>query len=83
MYRVEVAPRAKQELKTLTKLYRKAFAQALEELKDNPFAGKPLTRDLAGKLVYKIGVYRIVYKINQKDKIVSILSAGHRKTIYQ
>lgn len=83
MYRVFVSPEAKKRVKTLAKLYRKGIAGSIESLKEDPFLGKPLARELTGKYSYKVGVYRIIYKINKKDKIVNILDAGHRANIYQ
>ena len=83
MYRIIISPRARKELKNIDKLYRKAIARATEELKDDPFIGKPLTRKLILKFSYRIGAYRIIYKVNKQDKIVYILTAGHRSSIYQ
>ncbi len=83
MYQIIVAPTAKKGLKTIAKIYRKGIAEAIETLKDDPYSGKPLTRELTGKYSYKIGVYRVIYKIDKKDKIVYVIDAGHRATIYQ
>lgn len=82
MYRIFISPKAKKELRNITKLYKKAVAETIDELKNDPLIGKPLTRGLTKKYSYKIGVYRLIYKIHKKDKKVSILSVGHRATIY-
>lgn len=52
------------------------------ELKDDPLVGKPLTRELTGKFSLRVGTYRVIYKINRQDKIIYILTAGHRSTVY-
>ena len=83
MYQIIIAPKARKGLKTITKIYRKGIAEAIDSLKDDPYLGKPLTRELTGKYSYKIGIYRIVYKINEKDKVVYIITAGHRATVYE
>jgi mRNA interferase RelE/StbE len=83
MYQIIVAPEAKKGLKTIAKIYRKGIAEAIDSLKDDPYLGKPLARELTGKYSYKIGVYRVIYKINEKDKVVYVINAGHRATIYQ
>lgn len=83
MYQIKLTGRAKKELKNIRKIYEVAINSAIEEIGDDPFAGKPLTRELAGKFCYKIDSYRIIYKINKKDKIINILTAGHRGTIYE
>lgn len=82
MYNVHIFPKAKREIKKISENHQKAVVLALRELKEDPFAGKILGEDLIGKYSYKIGVYRIIYTVNEKDKIVKILTAGHRATIY-
>lgn len=82
MYQIIVAPEAKKGLKAIAKIYRKGIAETIDSLKDDPYLGKPLTRELTGRYSYKIGVYRVVYKINEKDKVVYIINAGYRATVY-
>ncbi len=83
MYRVIISPKAKKELKKIAKLYRKGIAKAIEELEENPRIGKALMRELTGKYSYRIGVYRVIYKVNKIDKKVYILTVGHRSTVYE
>ena len=83
MYEIIITPVARKNLKTITKVYKKGIVEAIDSLKDDPYTGKPLKRELTGKYSYKIGVYRIIYMINEKDKVVSIIAAGHRAIIYQ
>ena len=83
MYRIIVAQTAKKGLKTIAKIYRKGSMEAIDSLGDDPYSGKPLTRELTGRYTYKVGIYRIIYKINEKDRIVYIINAGHRAKIYQ
>lgn len=83
MYRIIVAPEAKKGLKTVAKIYRKGIAEVIDVLKEDPHIGKPLTRELIGWYTYKVGVYRVVYKINEADKVVNIINTGHRASIYQ
>lgn len=83
MYRVIVAPKANKELKKIALLYQEAISEAIEDLEDNPLSGKPLSRELTGRYSYKIGVYRIIYTVNWKDKKGFIMSAGHRSVVYK
>ncbi len=82
MYKIIISPQAKKELKKLKEFDEFAIKLAIEEIREDPFIGKPLSRDLIGRLSYRVGGYRIIYKINEKDRIVNVLSAGHRGTIY-
>lgn len=83
MYSITISPQAKKELKSISKLYRKAIARAIDDLSEDPFLGKPLTREPTGKLSYRVGVYRVVYKVSEEDKKVYIISAGHRRDVYE
>lgn len=83
MYRIELTSQAKKELKIIKRVYQEAIGVALEELKENPFLGKPLVRELTGKFSYKVGAYRIIYQIKEKDKIIQVITAGHRAKVYK
>lgn len=83
MYRLVVAPRARKGLKEIKGIHQEAVDIALEELREFPLAGKVLGRELTGKFSLRVGVYRIIYKVNSRDRIVNILNAGHRSVVYQ
>lgn len=82
MYKIRISERAKRELRIIKKIHKSATEAAFREMRENPYTGKSLTRELSGNYVCKIGVYRIIYKINEKDKLINIISAGHRSAIY-
>lgn len=83
MYKLHISSKARKEIKKIPHPHQKAIILALAEIKEDPLLGKPLTRELTGRFTFKVGVYRIIYTINRKDKIVTILTAGHRATIYR
>ena len=82
MYQIKITAQAKKELKNIKKEYYEGINLSFEEIKENPFIGKPLLRELFGKYSYRVGQYRIVYIIDKKDKIVKVLTAGHRSSVY-
>lgn len=82
MYRLYISNQAVKGLKQLKTKYQEAIISALEDIKEDPLIGKPLTRDLSGSFSYRVGVYRIIYKINLIDKIVLVITAGNRASIY-
>lgn len=83
MFRLKLTTRAKRELKNISHRHRIALSNIFEDIKDDPDIGKPLGRELAGRFSYKVSVFRIIYKVNKKDKIITILTAGHRGTVYK
>ncbi len=82
MYTLRIPPRVQKFIKDLPERYRRSAIEALEEIKLDPSGGKPLKRDLKNKFSYRIGVFRIVYKIKDRDKIVEVLKIGHRRDVY-
>ena len=67
MYKIKLTTQAKKELKNISKLHLQALSSIFEELKDDPFLGKPLTRELTGKFSLRIGAYRVIYKVSKKE----------------
>ncbi|MCJ7740779.1 type II toxin-antitoxin system RelE/ParE family toxin [Candidatus Microgenomates bacterium] len=82
MYRIIISPEAKNQLKQIKQIHQNALASIVETLKQDPYLGKPLGRELLGKYSYRIGVFRIIYKINKKDNVINIITAGHRSNVY-
>lgn len=84
MFKLKITSQAKSQLKQISKKHHQlAISNALDEIKEDPFVGKPLSRELTGRFSYKVGIYRIIYIINKRDRIINILSAGHRSVIYK
>ncbi len=83
MFRLKLTTKAKRELKNISHRHRIALSNIFEEIKDDPSIGKPLTRELTGRFSYKVSVFRIVYKANKKDRIITIITGGHRATVYK
>ncbi|HEY5793291.1 MAG TPA: type II toxin-antitoxin system RelE/ParE family toxin [Chthoniobacterales bacterium] len=45
--------------------------------------GKGLKADLAGLWRYRVGDYRILCQIRDRELLVLVVAAGHRKNIYE
>jgi mRNA interferase RelE/StbE len=60
----------------LTKRIESYLSQSPREL------GKPLAGEYKGLYRYRYGDYRIIYKIDNASKQVTILQIGHRKEVY-
>jgi mRNA interferase RelE/StbE len=82
MFRVKLTGRARKELEDISKRHQQALSEIFDELKDDPYLGKALTRELTGSFSYRMGVFRIIYKVNEKNKEILILTAGHRSIVY-
>ncbi len=83
VYRLVVAAAARRKIKLIPREHQEAVVFALTEVRENPFAGKALTRELTGRFSFRIGVYRLVYKVDQKDKVIQVINVGHRANVYK
>jgi mRNA interferase RelE/StbE len=49
----------------------------------NPFEGKALKADLSGLYSYRVGAYRIIYKIVKDRLVIQIIKVMHRREVYR
>jgi len=56
--------------------------EILREISLNPYAGKKLMGELEGEYSYRIGRYRIIYYVDEKQNIW-IETVSHRKNVYR
>ena len=81
-YTIFIKPSAKKELLSLEKEVIRRIDRIILKLKDNPrFPG---VIKLKGWNLYRIrvGDYRIIYTIDDENRIVEIIAIGHRRDIY-
>lgn len=73
------------DLPNLTKTIRLRIQKAIKErLTVDPINfGEPLHHNLKGHRRLRVGEYRIIYRVNQSDHIVTITEIGHRCDIYK
>lgn len=45
--------------------------------------GKPLKGNFSGLYRYRMVDYRVIYSINQREIVINILAARHRKDVYK
>ncbi len=83
MYHVELESRAKRELFDLPQKAIQLLTDAIEDLKFNPRS--PDSKKLTGKDGYRIrkSHYRVLYTIDDKNKLVRIYRIGHRREVYR
>jgi len=62
---------------------KKLIKQALVELRKNPYAGTDLQEELYGFKSFKLKRFRVLYNINEEEKIIQIFHIGHRKDVYE
>lgn len=81
-YELILSPKAENQLKKTSRAHQKALIETFGEIVEDPLLGKPLSRELTGKFSFRVGAFRLVYKVDQIDKRVIVLRIGHRSKIY-
>ncbi len=78
---VRISRRAERSLEALDARLREHLKTALRELSRNPLLGKKLKGELAGLRSYRLGAFRIVYRLT-KD-VVEVAYIDRRKDVYR
>lgn len=88
-YRVEWSEKAKKNLNKIDPKEKDTIIYKVEnKLAYDPYGRetvntvKPMKGNQKGKWRYRIGDYRVIYKIFEKEIYIEILDVGHRKDIY-
>ena len=82
-YKVEFAPLAHRQLRKLERAIQIRLLQRIETLSTNPRPSgvKKLAAE-ADLYRIRIGEYRVVYQIRDRDLLILIVKIGHRREIY-
>lgn len=84
-WNIQIEDRAEKSLERLSKTAQISIINFLDKLaiQDNPrFQGKALTGNYSGQWRYRVGDYRVICRIQDKQVTVLVLDIGHRKDIY-
>lgn len=83
MYEVIIEQPVQRFIKRLPQEEQKKLLNALEQLAEHPFLGKELVGTLKGLHSWRVGAYRIIYKIEPTHVAVYVVRIGHRKNVYE
>lgn len=86
-YSVETTARFNKEFKKIDKYTQKMIKawimKHLQGSEDPRAIGKALTANYSGLWRYRIGDYRLICQIKDRDLIILALTVGHRSDIYK
>ena len=83
MYRVEIRRQAVKELSRIDRRDRERILQAIDGLAENPRpAGSKKLRSRDGRRL-RVGVYRILYRIEEERLLVLVVKVKHRRNVYR
>ncbi len=83
-YSVGLRASAEKQLAALDKPVRERVAAAIDALAETPRpSGAIAMQGAAGLLRIRVGSYRVVYAVSDRDLIVLVIDIGHRREIYR
>ena len=85
MYRVELSRDAKRFFERASATLQRRLDQCFDRLKVDPRGAgniKRLGGNLAGAYRYRVGDYRVIYRIDDRKQVVAVLKIAHRSDAY-
>ena len=82
-YAIRIKESAARELQRIEKADRERLIAAIDRLAENPFAGSALKGELRGLRRIRVGDYRLLYEVRERDLVVLVLRAAHRREAYR
>ena len=82
-YRVIIPKPVLKQLDSLPNIIHDRIFEEAKKLEDNP--RPPGCLKLTGRTAWrvKVGDYRIIYEINDQERVVMLVTIGHRKEVYR
>ncbi len=83
MYNIKIIPQAQRDLDKLEEKIFQDIKNKINTLRDNPrpYGCEKLTNEEGYRV--RVRDYRILYRINDKDKTVFIYRVRHRREVYR
>ena len=82
IYRVLYTQEAARRIGKLDRAVKERIRKAISRLSEHPELGKRLTGLLSDRWSYRVGDWRILYKIRKAELLVLVLTVGHRREVY-
>ena len=82
-YSLRIKKTAYKALAQINKHDRIKIINAIDDLKAHPHSGTLLKGQLSGLRRIRIGNFRVIYEVKERELIVLVIRIGHRKDIYR
>jgi mRNA interferase RelE/StbE len=86
MYKVDLSAKAQEFYRKADQPLARKLARCFEQLEQEPRGAgnvKLLTGRLAGQYRYRVGDYRVIYRIDDQQQAVLVLKIAHRSKSYE
>jgi mRNA interferase RelE/StbE len=82
-YRLLYSQTSRKQIRSLHPRIKPIVKSHIQKLKENPYLGKALEKELSGYYSVRMKRFRVIYKTDHQNHIVQIHYVGHRKDIYE
>lgn len=83
-WRLAITGTVRRDIGRVPERYATAIVKLLPSIAANPHRlGKPLRFELEGRWVARRGPYRVIYSIDEKARVVTVLAVAHRADVYR
>jgi mRNA-degrading endonuclease RelE of RelBE toxin-antitoxin system len=82
-YRILYSETSRDQIRSLHPQIKPIVKSHIQKLKENPYVGKALERELYGYYSLSMRRFRVIYKIDHQNHVIQIHYFGHRKDIYE
>ena len=82
-YRLLYSETSREQIRALHPQIKSTVKVHILKLRDNPYSGKALEKELSGYHSLRTKKIRIIYRIHHDKKTVQIHYVGHRKDVYE
>ena len=82
-YRVVYSQTSRNLIRNIHPELKSIIRDRIRKLIDNPYTGIKLEKELSSYFSLRAKRFRILYKINDKNRTIEIHYVGHRKDVYQ
>ena len=83
MYKIILSRTAEKDLDKISKKYKPHIFAALFDLRKDPYLGKKLKGKFQDCYSFRVGPYRIIYKIYKQELNILIIRIGQRQGMYK
>ncbi len=82
-YSVKIKASAAKQLARLDAGTRRLLVEQIDRLATDPHVGTALKGELDGLRRVRVGAYRIVFEVRNRELLVLVIRVGHRSGVYR
>ena len=82
-YSIRIKASAAKALARIAQPNRARLIEAIDALRGNPNSGGVLKGEFSGLRRIRVGDYRIVFEVQQRELVILVIRIGHRREVYR